>query len=72
MTAVQNTTGGFGGGYGQYSHLAPTYAAVLSAVVVGGDKVLELIDRKAMFDITQTVPYGISTHIIAGGIGSEV
>jgi protein farnesyltransferase subunit beta len=46
---IQNTTGGFGGGNGQMSHLAPTYAIVLALAMVGGSEALEVIDRKAMW-----------------------
>ena len=45
---MQNAGGGFGGGYGQVSHIAATYAAVLSLTLVGGAESLELIDRRAM------------------------
>ena len=45
---LQNETGGFGGGHGQYSHLATTYATVLSLGMVGGDAI-SVIDRKAMW-----------------------
>jgi protein farnesyltransferase subunit beta len=45
----QNATGGFGGGHGQMSHLAPTYATLLSLCMVGGTEALEMIDRKAMW-----------------------
>jgi protein farnesyltransferase subunit beta len=46
---IQNASGGFGGGNGQASHLAPTYAIILSIAMVGGTEALELIDRKAMW-----------------------
>lgn len=46
---IQNSTGGFGGGNGQISHLAPTYAIILSLAIVGGEDAFELIDRKAMW-----------------------
>lgn len=46
---IQNVTGGFGGGNGQMSHLAPTYAIILALAIVGGDEALDLIDRKAMW-----------------------
>jgi protein farnesyltransferase subunit beta len=46
---MQNDTGGFGGGHGQMSHLAPTYAVVLALAMVGGKVALEVIDRKAMW-----------------------
>lgn len=48
-TASQNSTGGFGGGFGQFSHLAAAYATVLAIVTVGDSDALELIDRKAMW-----------------------
>lgn len=48
--ACQNeSSGGFGGGHGQYSHLACSYAAVLSLVAVGGEEALNIIDRAAMW-----------------------
>ena len=46
---IQNATGGFGGGNGQMSHLATTYANVLSISMVGGQEALDIIDRKAMW-----------------------
>ena len=46
---IQNATGGFGGGNGQMSHLAPTYAIVLSLAMAGGADALDVIDRKAMW-----------------------
>ena len=46
---LQNATGGFGGGHGHYSHLAATYAALLSIALVGGDNTYSMIDRKAMW-----------------------
>ena len=47
-TPMQNPTGGFGGGHGQISHAAPSYAAVLSLAMVGGREALDLIDRRAL------------------------
>lgn len=49
LSPCQNPTGGFGGGHGQLSHLAVSYAAVLSLVIVGGKEAYEMIDRKAMW-----------------------
>jgi protein farnesyltransferase subunit beta len=45
---LQHPDGGFGGGQGQYSHLATSYAAVLSIVLVGGEETYRMIDRKGM------------------------
>ncbi|KAK1836638.1 protein farnesyltransferase subunit beta [Podospora conica] len=47
--SMQNESGGFGGGAGQLSHLATTYAIVLSLAIVGGEEALEVIDRRAMW-----------------------
>lgn len=46
---MQNASGGFGGGHGQYSHLAGTYAAILSLALVGGNEAYSLINRKGMW-----------------------
>lgn len=46
---MQNASGGFGGGHGQMSHLATTYAVVLALTVAGGEEVYEIIDRRAMW-----------------------
>ncbi|KAF4125543.1 protein farnesyltransferase subunit beta [Geosmithia morbida] len=46
---MQNEAGGFAGGFGQTSHLATTYATVLSLALVGGDAAYELVDRRAMW-----------------------
>lgn len=43
---LQNATGGFGGGHGQMSHCAATYATILSLAIVDG---LEVVDRRAMW-----------------------
>ncbi|KAI0407193.1 terpenoid cyclases/Protein prenyltransferase [Xylaria palmicola] len=47
--SIQNETGGFGGGFGQQSHLATTYAMVLALAIVGGKSAYEVIDRRAMW-----------------------
>ncbi|KFY10576.1 hypothetical protein V492_04944 [Pseudogymnoascus sp. VKM F-4246] len=49
VAPLQNATGGFGGGHGQMSHLATTYATVLSLAMVGGEDAINSIDRKAMW-----------------------
>lgn len=45
LESLQNPTGGFGGGYQQLSHCAPTYAAVLALMVVGTEDAYRAIDR---------------------------
>lgn len=47
--SMQNDTGGFGGGNGQVSHLATTYAVVLALALVGGEEVYEIVDRRALW-----------------------
>lgn len=47
--SMQNDTGGFGGGNGQLSHLATTYAVVLALALVGGQDVYEVVDRRALW-----------------------
>lgn len=46
---MQNATGGFGGGHGQYSHLAGSYATILSLALVGGPDAYSCIDRTSMW-----------------------
>jgi protein farnesyltransferase subunit beta len=46
---MQNATGGFGGGYGQYSHLAGSYAAILSLALVGGHEAFSCVNRESMW-----------------------
>ena len=46
---IQNLSGGFGGGNGQMSHIAPTYGIVLALATVGGEEALDVIDRRAMW-----------------------
>lgn len=46
---MQNASGGFAGGFGQTSHLATTYATVLSLALVGGEDAYEAVDRRAMW-----------------------
>jgi protein farnesyltransferase subunit beta len=48
LAPMQNVDGGFGGGHGQLSHIATSYAAVLSLVIVGGKEALDSINRRAM------------------------
>ena len=48
LSPMQNASGGFGGGHGQTSHAAPSYAIVLSLAMVGGNESLDIIDRRAL------------------------
>lgn len=46
---MQNDSGGFAGGFGQDSHLATTYAIILSLALVGGEDAFEVVDRRSMW-----------------------
>lgn len=45
---AQHPDGGFGGGPGQFSHSATSYAMVLALINAGGEEALQVIDRKKM------------------------
>ncbi|KAK4665991.1 CAAX farnesyltransferase (FTase) subunit beta [Podospora pseudopauciseta] len=47
--SMQNGSGGFGGGGGQLSHLATSYAVVLALAIVGAEEGFEVIDRRQMW-----------------------
>ncbi|KAF2264712.1 terpenoid cyclases/Protein prenyltransferase [Lojkania enalia] len=49
FASCQHPQGGFGGGHGQLPHLAATYAAILSLVIVGTPKAYSSINRSAMY-----------------------
>ncbi|EEH45460.2 uncharacterized protein PADG_01610 [Paracoccidioides brasiliensis Pb18] len=46
---MQNASGGFGGGHGQLSHCASSYAIILSLALVGGEDAFKLVNRRAMW-----------------------
>lgn len=48
LSPMQNLDGGFGGGHGQMSHSAASYAAILALILVGGEDALNMIDRKSL------------------------
>lgn len=60
FTPAQNSTGGFGGGHGQISHCAPSYAVILSLAQVDAHRALEMVDRRALSVVTTRIPYVIS------------
>ena len=47
---THNAAGGLGGGQGQYSHLAGSYAAILSLALVGGTEAYQIIDRQSLWN----------------------
>lgn len=48
LAKCQNAEGGFGGGPGQHSHLATTYAAVNTLCILGTEEAFNAIDRPAL------------------------
>ncbi|XP_042859073.1 protein farnesyltransferase subunit beta-like [Penaeus japonicus] len=48
LKRCQNPAGGFGGGPSQYSHLAPTYAAVNALAIVGTKEAYDVINREKL------------------------
>ncbi|XP_003705898.1 farnesyl transferase beta subunit [Megachile rotundata] len=48
LTKCQSPEGGFGGGPGQYPHLAPTYAAINALCIIGTPSAYQAIDRKGL------------------------
>ncbi len=48
LAKCQNPDGGFAGGPGQVSHLAPTYAAVNALVILGGEEAYSAINRETL------------------------
>lgn len=48
LDKCRSPTGGFGGGPGQYAHLAPTYAAVNSLCMIGTPAAYSAIDKLSM------------------------
>ncbi|CAG8450622.1 795_t:CDS:10 [Ambispora gerdemannii] len=49
LSKYQNPTGGFGGGSGQISHVAVTYAAVNALAVLGTQEAYDIIDRENLY-----------------------
>ncbi|KAM7156135.1 protein farnesyltransferase subunit beta isoform 3-T3 [Molossus nigricans] len=48
LELCQSPDGGFGGGPGQYPHLAPTYAAVNALCIIGTEEAYDVIDREKL------------------------
>ncbi|XP_066254883.1 protein farnesyltransferase subunit beta [Euwallacea similis] len=66
----QSSSGGFGGGPGQYPHLAPTYAAVNALVILGTEEAYKVIDRSKLYKFLKSIkqPDGSFAMHIGGEI----
>ena len=49
LLRCQHPSGGFGGGPDQQAHLAPTYAAINSLVILGLEELWRRIDRRSLY-----------------------
>uniref|UniRef100_A0A9L0KC86 Protein farnesyltransferase subunit beta n=1 Tax=Equus asinus TaxID=9793 RepID=A0A9L0KC86_EQUAS len=50
LELCQSPDGGFGGGPGQYPHLAPTYAAVNALCIIGTEEAYDVINREKLLE----------------------
>jgi len=50
LSACQNSTGGFGGGPYQFSHVATTYAAVNTLAIIGTEEAYNIINREKLYE----------------------
>ncbi|OBS67345.1 hypothetical protein A6R68_04114, partial [Neotoma lepida] len=48
LELCQSPEGGFGGGPGQYPHLAPTYAAVNALCIIATEEAYNVINREKL------------------------
>lgn len=69
VSPLQNPGGGFGGGHGQLSHCAGTYATVLALAAVGG---LRMVDRKAMWHWLGSVKQSDGGFCMAVGAEEDI
>ena len=61
---LQNPSGGFGGGHGQLSHCACSYATTLALAAVGG---LDMVNRRAMWEWLGCMKQADGGFCMAGG-----
>ena len=69
LRPLQNPTGGFGGGHGQFSHCACTYASLLALAAVDG---LDMVDRKAMWHFMGSVKRSDGGFSMAFGAEEDI
>jgi len=74
LDRCQASTGGFGGGPGQIAHLAPTYAATMSLVILGSEAGWKIVDRQRMYNFLMSVKRkeGLLKGGFAVTVGGEV
>mmetsp|Transcript_34283 Transcript_34283/g.66384 ORF Transcript_34283/g.66384 Transcript_34283/m.66384 type:complete len:471 (+) Transcript_34283:3-1415(+) len=74
LDRCQAPSGGFGGGPGQRAHLAPTYAAIMSLVILGSENGFKIVNRQKMYEFLMSVK--VKSGVLRGGfsvtVGGEV
>ncbi|XDV42229.1 hypothetical protein PO909_010936 [Leuciscus waleckii] len=70
LARCQSPTGGFGGGPGQHSHLAPTYAAVNALCILGTEEAYKVINREKLLDFLYSVKQPDGSFVMH--VGGEV
>lgn len=70
VTKLQNESGGFGGGPGQFSHLAPTYACVNALCTIGTEEAYKAINRRTLLQFLNEVRVGDGSFYMH--IGGEI
>jgi len=72
LEKCQNPNGGFGGGPGQLSHLAPTYAATNALIICGTDYAFKVFDRAKMYQFLMQLKQKDGGFIMHVGGESDV
>lgn len=55
LKTCESSSGGYGGGPGQYAHMATTYGAVMALVSIGTNEAFESINRKTLKNFLMTL-----------------
>lgn len=67
LSTLQNDSGGFGGGPAQFSHLAPTYAAVNTLCIIGTEEAFQTINRKTLLQFLYSLRVGDGSFYMHSG-----
>nr|BAN21117.1 protein farnesyltransferase beta subunit [Riptortus pedestris] len=67
LSSLQNEDGGFGGGPNQFSHLAPTYAAVNALCIIGTEDAFKAINRKTLLEFLRRLRVGDGSFYMHNG-----
>ncbi|KAJ3289688.1 hypothetical protein HK104_007290 [Borealophlyctis nickersoniae] len=72
LRTCQHETGGFGGGPGQLSHLAATYAAVNALAIIGTEEAYDVVDRAAMLSYLKKMKMPDGSFVMHEGGETDV